>query len=169
MPVRFHPRAWRNRAFGPPGPAMVALMTDPRSGRPRGVHITYLRADGSGKAKGERPRIVLGRAGVVRLVPDVQVTLGLGLAEGIETGLAVMQAFRWRPVWAAGSAGRIADFPMLPGIEALTVFADTDDRGAGMDAAQACARRWAAAGRDARIIAARADTDFNDAVLGRAA
>jgi hypothetical protein len=110
---------------------------------------------------------MLGHAGVVRLVPDAEVTLGLGLAEGVETGLAVMQGFGWRPVWAAGSAGAIKDFPVLRGIEALTVFADADDGGAGMAAARACAARWAAAGRDARIAAAPRDRDFNDALVAR--
>jgi hypothetical protein len=28
-PLRFHPSAWHNRDYGPPGPAMVALTTEP--------------------------------------------------------------------------------------------------------------------------------------------
>lgn len=165
-PLRFHPNAWRNAAFGPRGPAMVALMSDPASAEPCGVHVTYLRADGSGKAEGERTKIMLGRAGCIRLVPDEEVTLGLGLAEGIETSLAVMQGFDWRPVWAATSAGAIARFPLLPGIGALTIFADPD--GAGMRAAEDCAQRWADAGREARLCTPPAG-DFNDVIRSRAA
>jgi hypothetical protein len=68
------------------------------------------------------------------------VTLGLGVCEGLETGLAIMQRLDWRPVWTATCAGAIATFPVLPGIESLTIFADCDS--AGMRAAETCARRW---------------------------
>jgi hypothetical protein len=167
--LRFHPRAWRNPKHGLHGPAMVALMTDPLTGEPCGAHVTYLRPDGAGKAEGERPKIMLGGSGVVRLSPDEDVTLGLGIAEGIETALSVMQGCDWRPVWAATSAGGIRTFPVLPGIEALTLFADMDDGGAGMAAARARAERWTAAGREARIVAAPRDQDFNDVTTKGAA
>ena len=150
-PLRFHPRAWRNSATGPHGPAMLARMTDPLSGKACGLHVTYIRPDGSGKASGERPKIMLGHSGVIRLVPDAEVTLGLGLAEGIETALAVMQRAGWYPVWAATSAGAIRRFPVLPGLESLTVFADQD--GPGMEAARDCCHRWAAAGGEAQLMA----------------
>jgi hypothetical protein len=169
-PLRFHPSAWRNRDYGPLGPAMVALMTDPATGQPCGAHVTYLRGDGGGKAAGERVKVMLGIAGTIRLVPDEEVSLGLGLAEGIETALAVTQCTGWKPVWAATSAGAIRNFPVLPGIEALTVFADTDAKGTGTDAARECCRRWAAAGRNARLLAPPTG-DWDDALprTGRAA
>jgi hypothetical protein len=134
-------------------------MTDPASNEPCGAHMTYLSADGGGKAEGERKKIMLGRVGVIRLVPDAEVTLGLGLAEGIETALAVTQRFGWSPVWAATSAGAIRAFPRLAGIEALTIFADQD--AAGMAAAEVCAARWRDAGAEARICVPPAG-DFND-------
>jgi hypothetical protein len=158
-PIRFHPRCWRNRDCGPPGPAMVSLMTAAETGEPCGAHVTYLRPDGSGKADGDRPKIMLGAAGVIRLVPDEEVTLGLGIAEGIETSLSVMQRFGWRPVWAACSASGIHAFPVLAGLNALTVFPDQDS--AGLNAAESCAARWQEAGREAQIIAPPAG-DFND-------
>jgi hypothetical protein len=40
---------------------------------------------------------------------------------------------------ALGSAGAIRTFPVQPGVEALTIFADHDP--AGMDAAKACGAR----------------------------
>jgi putative DNA primase/helicase len=97
---------------------------------------------------------------VVRLAPDEEVGHGLGLAEGIETALAVAQGFGWRPVWAATSAGAVRTFPVLPGIECLTVFADADDP--GIEAARASCRKWAAAGREA-VLLAPPDGDWNDA------
>lgn len=154
-PLRFHPACPRG---GDRLPALVALMTDPATAEPCGVHRTFLRADGSGKADGTA-KMMLGNVGVIRLVPDTAVTIGLGLAEGIETSLAVMQGFGWSPVWAATSAGAIAGFPILPGIEALTIFADAD--AAGERAAQGCAGRWMEAGREVTILRPPAG-DFDD-------
>jgi len=156
-PIRFHPDCPRGAERWP---AMVALMSDPVMGEPCGVHRTFLARDGSGKAPGPMPtKMMCGAAGVIRLIADDEVTGGLGIAEGIETALSVMQGFGWRPVWAATSAGAIRTFPILPGIEALTIFADPD--GAGMEAARICARRWVEAGQEARICAPPRG-DFND-------
>jgi hypothetical protein len=167
-PIRFHPKAWRNAANGPHGPAMVALMitplADPETGRPRarGVHVTYLAPDGSGKADGPSQKIMLGNVGLIRLMPDEDVHAGLGIAEGIETALSVMQGFDWRPVWAATSAGAIRTLSVLPGIEALTIFADPDE--AGLKAAKQCAVRWQEAGREVRISLPPIAGDFNDLI-----
>jgi hypothetical protein len=160
-PIRFHAACPRGRDERLP--AMLALMTDPLSGEPCGVHRTFLASDGRGKAGGQA-KMMLGRAGVIRLVPDEEVTLGLGIAEGIETSLAIMQEFEWSPVWAATSAGGITVFPVLCGVQAITVFADADDGGIGIKAGKACMTRWADAGRGARIIAAPPSHDFADLV-----
>lgn len=164
-PIRFHPDCPRGTERWP---AMLALMTNPTTGEACGVHRTFLTSDGSGKAPGPMAaKMMAGAAGVVRLVPDAEVTMGLGITEGIETGLSVMQSYGWRPVWAATSAGMIRTFPVLPSIEALTLFADAD--GAGMDSAEACAVRWAEAAREVEIIAPPAGLDFNDLQRDRAA
>lgn len=158
-PIRFHPSCPRGAERWP---AMVAQMTDPATNEPVGVHRTFLSRDGQGKAPGPMPaKMMAGNAGVIRLTPDAEVSMGLGLAEGIETSLAVMQHFAWRPVWAATSAGGMAGFPVLPGIGALTLFADRD--GAGLAAAETCAARWAEAGCEVTIVAPPAG-DFNDLV-----
>ena len=166
MPLRFHPRAWRNRANGPPGLAMVALMTCPERNEPTGVHITYLRPDGRGKADGPAAKAMFGRRGVIRLSPDEEVTLGIGIAEGIETSIAVMQRLDWRPVWAATCAGAVASFPVLPGLDEITIFSDCDP--AGMRAAETCARRWSEAGREATIWTPERG-DWRDAACPEAA
>jgi hypothetical protein len=127
--------------------AVVALMTDPVSNEPIGIHRTILDADG---AKVERK--MLGRQGVVRLSPDSEVTMGLGITEGVEDGLAVLLS-GWSPVWAATSAGAIARFPVLAGIDALTIFADADEP--GMQAATMCRDGWRSAGREVVIATPR--------------
>jgi putative DNA primase/helicase len=133
-----HALRWHQRIA-----AIVALMTDPISNKPTGVHRTYLDPTGC-----KIDRKMLGKQGVIRLSPDETVTTGLGICEGIEDGLAVLLS-EWGPMWAATSAGAIARFPVLSGSESLTIFADTDE--VGLEAARACACRWDAAGRDAAI------------------
>lgn len=127
--------------------AVVARMTDAVTGAPLGVHRTFIGPDGS-----KLERKMLGSQGVVCLSRNEDVLGGLGIAEGIEDSLAILIS-GWRPVWAAGSAGAIARFPVLPGIEALTIFADSDV--AGMNSAEACRDRWAASGRDVAIASPR--------------
>ncbi len=155
--IRFHPACPRSRERHP---AMLALMTEPDTGAPCGIHRTFLLPDGSDRLRDGKGKAMLGNAGVIRLSPHDEVTMGLGIAEGIETALSVMQRFRWRPIWAASSAGAIRNFPILAGISALTVFADAD--GAGMAAARHCAGRWVQAGREAQIIKPPVG-DWNDA------
>ena len=121
-------------------------MTDPLSVEEQGVHRTFLDASGA-----KLDRKMLGRQGVIRVSRDDAVTMSLGIAEGLEDALSVLIS-GWSPVWAATSAGAIARFPVLPGVESLTVFADADD--AGLEAAQRCAERWAASG-DVRVCAPR--------------
>lgn len=94
------------------------------------------------------------------------MTLGLGICEGIETGLAVMQHFGFSPVWATCTAGGMARFPVLEGIEAISIFADLDDSGAGIEAARTCARTWVAAKREAVVKKPPQGTDWHDAAAG---
>jgi putative DNA primase/helicase len=158
MPVlRFHPRCPRT---GGPLPAMVALMTQPATAEPCGVHRTFLQPDGSGKAAIDKPKMMLGNRGVIRLVDDHEVGRGLGLAEGIETALTMMQTIGWGPVWAATSAGAIRSFPLLR-LTTLNIFADHD--AAGLEAARACAARWTEAGEEALIHLPPEGEDWADA------
>jgi len=138
-PLKFHPACPRRSERLP---AMIALMTDPVTNQPVGVHRTFIRPDGRGKAPVTPAKMMLGTAGVIRLSADEEVTQGLGITEGIENGLAVLQRATWAPVWACGSAGGISSFPVLRGLSALTIFADADDTGGGLRAARACAARW---------------------------
>ncbi len=158
LPDLRHPSGWA-------GPALLALVTDALTGRPLTLHRTWLAPDGRGKAPVEPPRLLLrGLAkagGVVRLWPDEAVTTGLGVAEGIETALAAARAFQ--PVWACVDAGNLAALSVLPGVEALTVFADHDP--AGLAATERVCAAWRAAGRETRRwLATRPGADCNDYV-----
>jgi putative DNA primase/helicase len=148
-------------------PTLCARVSDVRTAKPISLHFTRLAADGRGKAGGDRDKLLLSghrkKDGCIRLWPDEAVTLGLGLAEGIETALAAAHVHT--PVWAAIDASNLAAFPVLPGVEALTIFADHDE--AGLRAAQACAARWQAPGREVLVLAARqAGADMADVSRG---
>jgi hypothetical protein len=134
-----HALRWHARAQ-----AIIGLMTHAVTGEATGIHRTFLNPDGS-----KRERKMLGRQGVIRLSPDAAVTNSVGLAEGIEDALAVLLS-GWSPMWAATSAGAIARFPVLSGVDVLTIFADPDD--AGLRAAEACRDQWGEAGREAAIV-----------------
>ncbi len=140
---RFHPGLYYD---GTHVPGLVALMRDPVTSEPVGIQRTYLTANSK-----KIERRMLGSAGVVMLSPSEVVTCGLGLAEGLETGLAVMTITGWRPVWAAMSAGAIRAFPVLAGVETLTIFADAD--AAGHNAAIECGRRLSREGIEVRVLA----------------
>lgn len=165
-PLRFHGRCPRGRE-GERLPAMLALMTDPLTSEPVGLHRTYLRPDGSGKADGQA-KMMLGGAGIVRLQPDDAVAEELGAAEGIETSLALMQIARWRPVWACVSAGGIARLPVIPGVQTLTIFPDNDDDGkdgpASRKAAVKARKRWLEAERRVVVWMPPKDMDWHDAL-----
>ena len=63
--------------------AVVALMTEPLSAAPVGIHRTFL--DEYGR---KRERKMLGRQGLVRLSDDADVTIGLGIVRAAsKTGL----------------------------------------------------------------------------------
>jgi hypothetical protein len=144
---------------------IVGIMTDPVTAIPTGaISRTYLTPDLAkvGKAK------TLGKpAGVVRLTPDNEVLGGLHLAEGIETALAAMSK-GLRPVWATGSAALMAKFPVLSGIEYLTLVVDHDRNRAGEEAAREVEARWLSADRAVRLWQPYQFGDFNDALAGDA-
>lgn len=146
------------------GPALVARITDAVTGQPMSLHRTWVLPDGR-KADVDPPRLLLGghrkQGGVIRLWPNEAVTTGLGVAEGVETALSL--AWAGMPVWACVDAGNLAVFPVLPGIETLTIGADND--AAGVAAAQQCAQRWADADAEA-YITRQAQNDLNDVLKG---
>lgn len=73
-----------------------------------------------------------------------------------------------QPAWALIDRANLGGFPVLAGIGALTILVDHDQSGDGPADASACARRWAAAGREAALLTPNTlGFDFNDIALGR--
>jgi putative DNA primase/helicase len=155
--VRFHPACpWQ----GERRPCMVMPFRSIENDRIVAIHRTLLSADGK---KLDRKMLGPVSGAAIKIDADQDVEQGLMICEGFETGLAG-RMLGLRPVWALGSAGAIGDFPVLPGIEILTVFAETDDSGANAKAVKTCGNRWAAAKREVMIATPYARGDMNDAV-----
>jgi putative DNA primase/helicase len=103
------------------------------------------------------------RGASIKIDADPDVTNGLTVGEGFETCLAARQ-IGFRPTWALGSAGAIKHFQVLAGIEALSLLVENDERSVNQRACEACAERWAAAGREVILIDPLAGNDVNDAL-----
>jgi putative DNA primase/helicase len=166
MILRWHPHCpWGTG--GVRHGCMVALWTDALSGEPRAIHRTAITEAG---VKVGRKTLGPTAGCVLRLWPDEEVGCGLVIGEGIETTLAAATRIQHRgtllmPAWATGDAGHLEKFPVLPGIEALTILVDHDENGRGQRASAECARRWTAAGREViQLIPRIRGEDFADLV-----
>jgi hypothetical protein len=157
--LRFQPRL--SHPSGGTWPTMVALVARGTDRVPLGIHRTFLRPDGSGKAPVVSQKMMLGpcRGGAVRLGTSTE---GLLVGEGIETCLAAMQAIG-RPAWAALSTSGLRSLDLPDDIRDVTILADGDPP--GEMAAQHAARRWLREGRRVRIARAPVGMDFNDVLL----
>jgi hypothetical protein len=155
--LRFHPRCPHGKHVLP---AMIAQMSCPLTGEARGIHRTFIKPDGSGKADVASPKMMLGPAGVIRLYEPEGC--GLGITEGIEDALAIAQRIGWGPVWAAGSAGAIARFPVLAH-RTLNVFCDANDGGVSILRAKECRERWKRAGFEVWVHTPPEGTDWDSA------
>jgi hypothetical protein len=133
-------------------PAVLALLRGVRTAEPCGIVNVYLQADGRDRLRDTKGKTSWGRAAGAAVMVSAfdEPTYGLTLCEGVETALGLLMA-GLAPVWASGGAGNLAAFPVLGGIEALTVAADADEP--GRQAAAAVAARWRQAGREVAIIA----------------
>jgi putative DNA primase/helicase len=100
----------------------------------------------------------------IKLSADEDVTMGLTIGEGLETVLSAMQ-LGFSPAWALGDASNVRNFPVLSGLESLTIIVDNDESGTGQRAAFECSSRWTSAGREVfRVIPDRCGEDINDIV-----
>jgi hypothetical protein len=119
-------------------PAMIVAFGIPEEPEPgrlsindgavRGIHLTLLKSDGSGKADIEPNKIMVGKStGSPIVLAPMNDLLGLAIAEGIENALMAYQLNRFG-VWAAGAAGRLpALAEVVPDYTDCIVIAVDDD------------------------------------------
>jgi len=167
----FHPRCpWGLSTV----PALVAVVRDIFTGEEIGVHRTALSPEGD---KLERPKM-LGPVdgGAIKLSGASITGTKLIIGEGVETSMSAMM-FVPQPwtvqatgdIWSVMDAGGISKFPVLPGIERLTILVDNDESGAGQRATAECKARWEAAGRIVETITPQTvGHDLNSAIDRRA-
>ncbi len=158
--LRYHP-ALRHGYTGLLLPSLVAAITIWPGRTVVGVHRTFLREDGKGKAPVTNPKMMIGRCGggAVRLAPAGPE---LVLSEGIETGLSVQQATN-NPVWATLSTAGLCSVILPPEVNTVIIAADADEP--GEEAAQKAAKRFLAEGRTVKIARPPQGMDFNDLLL----
>jgi hypothetical protein len=165
--LRFHPACPWKDANGNliRVPAMVAAMRCIHTDKLKAVHRTRLTPEGR-----KVDRRMLGDATevAIKLDPDETVTMGLVVGEGIETCLAARQ-IGLRPAWALGSVSMIQTLPVLPGVEAITLLAETDKKGANARAIDTCGTRWHEANRAVIVASPKFGGDVNDALQGKVA
>jgi putative DNA primase/helicase len=176
----FDPEAfWREVPNDPASPllrvpCLLAAFRDIQSDEIVAVQKTRLAADSSklGRRFNGSPK-----NSVIKIDPDENVTMGLVIGEGLETCLSA-RALGFRPVWATGTAGSvgadgvgkggIAGFPVLDGVECLSLLLERDDNGANAKAIEACTRQWLAAGKQVFYAEPPEDCgDVNDALQKR--
>lgn len=146
--VRYHPRCpYRasrgdRRTTGSHYPAIICAVTD-EDGNITGIHRTWLKPCGTGKADVTAPRKALG------IIAGHGIRIGrceglLAVGEGLETMLSLREALPALPVVAATSASHLSALVFPPGLQRLYVAREHDAAG---DAAwvRLCARPDAAA------------------------
>ena len=143
--------------------AMVCLFRNIESDRPQAVSRTFLDREGR-----KLDRKFLGPVGgaAIKLDADDTVLSGLHIGEGVETCTAARR-LGLRPTWALGSAGAIARFQVLNGIESLTLLREHDE--ANARAADTLTARWQVARHEVFDAWPNVGKDVNDAIRGGAA
>lgn len=131
-----------------------------------GVHVTYLRPDGSGKADILVKRKMVGvvRGGYIPLAPGAHLVV----AEGVESAFSAWEALDGAAAGlgciAAISAGGMSGLVWPDATEALTIAPDRDLHSTGEIAATTLARRAWAAGLTVGLLPPPVGfSDWNDA------
>jgi hypothetical protein len=165
--LRFHPRC--PFGSGERHPCIVALMRDPATDAPVGIHrIGLCQANG---AVAKLDRRALGRMGVVKLWP-VDGAGQLVVGEGVETVLAAATRMSFRgapltPAWAVVSTHGLATLPVVAGVERLIQLVDHDTNGEGQKAAEQGRRIWSGYATVVPLLPKQPGYDWNDVILRR--
>jgi hypothetical protein len=163
--IRFHAACpWLDKATDTVVrlPAMLALMRQIEGDRPTAVQRTALTPDGD---KIERRMLGIAGGAAIKLDADAEVTHSLTIGEGFETCLSARQ-LNFRPTWALGSVAAVANFPVIPAIEAVHLLEETGDHGASARAVEECGTRWYAAGREVIVVTPHGcQGDVNDVLM----
>ena len=147
-------------------PCMLALVRGIKTNAPVAVHRTALRL---GKRPERIDRKSLGptAGGAIKISPNHEVHSGLLAGEGIETVLSASKELRFKPVWSLIDKGNLAKFPVLSGLECLTIAVDNDPGGDGQRAAMETVKRQTQGGLEVVTVKPTSAKDFNDVIRDR--
>ena len=160
--LHFHPKLWHDETQSQYR-AMIAKVTFEGQPDHYVIHRTFLKDDGSGKAKIKPDKKSWGsvKGGSIQLYKAEDI---LGVGEGIETCLSVRVLFGVS-VWAGISAGNMEGLvlPPLPLAQKLVIFIDNDGNNTGLNSARKLEQRAKREGREVYIVRPPlAFNDFND-------
>ncbi len=105
--------------------------------------------------------------GAIKLTSDENVTIALGIGEGIESALSLRVLPEWSgsPVWSLLSKNGVREFPVMTAVETLMIAVDHDEQRDGQKAATAATVRWNTAGREVLLAWPTSQgEDINDVV-----
>ncbi len=173
--------AGKKKKAGYFGPAMVCAIRD-AVGVVTGVHCTWLKPDGSGKASVSNAKLMLGRVqgavvriarGAGNLTVEAAIEAGASqttvLTEGIEDALSIALAVPDARIWAATSLSNFGWAPVhLACVKAIVVAADNDwAKPQAMEQLDRATDRLAHSGKPLEVMRPpRNHKDFNDVLRG---
>lgn len=161
--LRFHPACpWRDENSGRDirVPALIAPFRSIDDNAITAIQRVRLNNDGS-----KSDRRMLGPVARAAIKFDQPSNGELVVGEGLETALAAMQ-LGFKPTWSLGSCGAIGRFPLIDGIERLSLLGEADT--ANADAVELCAQRWQEAGRRVHIVMPDDGySDLNDELMAK--
>jgi hypothetical protein len=165
--LRFHPKTpWRDENTGKTifVACALAAFRSIDDGLLTAVH--RIRVDQPGRwPKTERRMLGIVHRAAVMLGSPLGTELTIG--EGVETCMAATILGVEPPVWALGSVGAIARFPVLDGVKVLTILGETGEPSA--DAIRRVGTRWRNAGRRVRVVMPEVGSDLNDVLFAQRA
>jgi hypothetical protein len=142
-------------------PCMLALVREIKTNAPVAVHRTALTV-GPQPERIERRSLGPTVGGAIKISPDHEVQSGLLVGEGIETVLSASKLLQFKPVWSLIDKNGLAKFPVLSGIESVTIAVDNDPGGDGQRAAAECVQRLTQSGVEVITAQTNLVSDFND-------
>ena len=154
----------KHPATGLTFPTLVAKLQGP-DGRGTGIHRTFLGACGKAKAGVSTPKMAKGilAGSAVRLAEAGQE---LGIAEGIEDALSVIQLYGV-PTWAACGGANMSNVALPDIVESVTIFGDNGEAGHAL--ADRAAEAFHKQGRKVQLAYPdEAFDDFNSVLKARA-
>jgi putative DNA primase/helicase len=161
--LRFHPECpWRNENTGHIDriPCLIAAFRSIDDDIVTGIH--RIRVDRPERwPKTDRRMLGVVHRAAVKLGPaGSKLTIG----EGIETSMAATQ-LGLGPAWALGSVGSISFFPIMDGVNELTILAEAGNP--SLRAIEICGRRWRRSGRRVLVSRPTVGSDHNDILMQR--